>query len=131
MRTTQIWSVLPPPKRSNEKNSQPSSDLSRFLAKLFRPPKSSGSATVSYLVQFAAAQPIRLYIWAPSQILALSDLILLRYPRAPSPNDVALKSHSNSRSRDKGSLAHPDLVKSEIIKPHRSTPTHESERYTQ
>ncbi|KZV43864.1 hypothetical protein F511_21551 [Dorcoceras hygrometricum] len=37
-----------------------------------------------------------------------------------------LESRSNNRSHDKGSLAHPDLVKSEIVKPHQSTPTHES-----
>ncbi|KZV17535.1 protein EMBRYONIC FLOWER 1 [Dorcoceras hygrometricum] len=45
-------------------------------------------------------------------VRANSDLTLPRYPRTQSTND-------------KSSLAHPDFVKSEIIKPNRFTPTHE------
>ncbi|KZV18691.1 hypothetical protein F511_05764 [Dorcoceras hygrometricum] len=52
-------------------------------------------------------------------------------PNGGSPNDVALESRSNKRISRQNPLAHPDLVKSEIIKPHRPTPTHEPDRSTQ
>ncbi|KZV45388.1 hypothetical protein F511_05552 [Dorcoceras hygrometricum] len=61
-----------------------------------------------------------------------SDLTLLRYPRAQSSKRrrVGVPLQTNS-SHDKGSLAHPDFVKSEIIKPPRSIPTLEPDLSTQ